>query len=75
MNESDNRLTAYAIETSSTRGSVALVVDGEVLIERSFEKGLRHGTDLVPALDDIVARAGLDRRGMALVVVGTGPAG
>lgn len=73
MNESDNCLTAYSIETSSTRGSVALVTDNGVLIERSFTKGLRHGTDLVPALDDIVARAGLDRREMGLVVVGTGP--
>ncbi len=73
MNESDNCLIAYVIETSSACGSVALVADDRVLIERSFTKGLRHGTDLVPALDDIVTRAGLDRLRMALVVVGTGP--
>lgn len=64
---------AYALETSGTAGSVALVADERVLAERPFAKGLRHGTDLVPALDAVVRLASVNRRSVHLVVVGTGP--
>ena len=66
-------LFAYAIETSSSVGSAALVTADRVIAEQSFSKGLRHGTDLVPALDAVVHTAAIDRAAVGLVVVGIGP--
>ncbi len=62
-----------AIETSSTLGSVALLSDENVLAEKAFAKGLRHGTDLVPTLDTLTRSLNLEPRSITLVVVGTGP--
>ena len=72
MNRSESCF-AYALETSSALGSVALVADDEVVVETSFSRGLRHGTDLVPTLDALVAEARFDRSRANLVVVGIGP--
>ena len=59
-----------AIETSSARGSVALLDDDRVLAERSLGIGSRHGRDLVPCADEIL---GGDTTGVDLLAVSAGP--
>ena len=66
-------ITAFALETSSDVGSVALVRDNDLIAQERFAKGLRHGTDLVPALDRIVSTARIERSAVDLVVAGIGP--
>ncbi len=76
MAESTRRL--LAIETSGEVGSVALgVVDGDghlAVPAREFlgERG-RHATAAIPAIERVLARAGVDRREVDGVVVGAGP--
>jgi tRNA threonylcarbamoyladenosine biosynthesis protein TsaB len=67
-------MRVIAIETSGTQGSVALVeAGGRVLGEETFEKGLRHGQALVPAIARVLDRAGVAKRDVDLFAVGTGP--
>lgn len=66
-------MRALAVETSGTIGSVALVEDGRVLAEETFEKGLRHGQALVPAIRRVLAAAGLAKGAVDLFAAGTGP--
>lgn len=67
-------MRVIGIETSGTVGSVALVDgEGRVLGEETFEKGLRHGQALVPALERVLARAGVEKRAIDAVAVGIGP--
>jgi tRNA threonylcarbamoyladenosine biosynthesis protein TsaB len=44
---------ALAIETSGRIGSIALVDSGVVLAERSFEHGLQHAAQILPAIDQL----------------------
>jgi tRNA threonylcarbamoyladenosine biosynthesis protein TsaB len=62
-----------AIETSGRIGSVAAARDAKVLLERSFEKGMRHGRDLVPALRDVCQAVGWKPSGIQLVAISIGP--
>ena len=62
-----------AIETSGTRGGVALADDGELVGEESFESGMVHGRSLVPALDRLLKKAGIAPRDLGLVAVDVGP--
>jgi tRNA threonylcarbamoyladenosine biosynthesis protein TsaB len=71
-----------AIETSGGRGGVAILetpdthgprADPAVLEELYLGEGLRHGRDLVPAIQDACRRAGWDRRRIDLVAVSIGP--
>ena len=59
-----------AIDTSSARGSVALLDDDVVLAEQSLGEGSRHGRDLVPCVDRVLGgRADL----VELLAVDAGP--
>ena len=71
-----------AIETSGGRGGVAILetpdthgprADPAVLEELYLGEGLRHGRDLVPAIQGACERAGWDRRRIDLVAVSIGP--
>ncbi|KAF0243770.1 MAG: hypothetical protein FD180_3093 [Planctomycetota bacterium] len=62
-----------AIETSGTRGGVALADGDELLGEESFEEGMVHGRALVPALDRILRKAGIAPKELGLVAVDVGP--
>lgn len=71
-----------AIETSGGRGGIAILetpdthgphADPAVLEELYLGEGLRHGRDLVPAIQDACGRAGWDRRRIDLVAVSIGP--
>jgi len=61
------------IETSGSVGSVALLEDDRVLDERFFEKGLRHGKELLPSLDAIVRGQNLQPADIDLFAVSQGP--
>jgi tRNA threonylcarbamoyladenosine biosynthesis protein TsaB len=63
-------LRVLAIETSSSRGSVALLQGEEVLCEKCLGEGSRHGRDLVPAVDEVL---GGDSNGADLLAVSAGP--
>lgn len=47
--------------------------DGEPIAVETFEAGHRHSEHLLPALDRLVASAGLWLGGLAGIIVGTGP--
>ena len=64
------------IETSSNVGSVALLEEtgGSVAAdERSFEKGLRHGKELIPTVDALVRQHDLEPGDLDLFAVSQGP--
>jgi tRNA threonylcarbamoyladenosine biosynthesis protein TsaB len=66
-------MRALAIETSSRIGSVALVEDGSVAGETTFQHGLQHAAKIVTAIDDLCRR--LNWRGSDLreIYVSAGP--
>ena len=66
-------MKVIGIETSGTIGSVALASEGSVLAERYFEKGLRHGRELVPSLEEILSQQGLKIEEVDLISVSIGP--
>jgi len=71
--DSKAALLVVAIETSSAVGSVALSRGPELIAERTFRKGARHGRDLVPSLHAAFREHGLAPADTALVAVGVGP--
>jgi tRNA threonylcarbamoyladenosine biosynthesis protein TsaB len=62
-----------AIETSALRGSVAVGRGGEVIEEKRFSGGLRHGRELVLAIDELVERNSLAKSDIGVVAVTLGP--
>jgi tRNA threonylcarbamoyladenosine biosynthesis protein TsaB len=62
-----------AMDTATMVGSVALGEGGRVLAEAELGIQSRHAETLVPALDDLLLRAGVARAGIGAVVVGAGP--
>ncbi len=61
------------IETSGEVGSVALCRDNEVLAAYILSEDARHARDIVPAIDRVVARAGVQKHDIAAVAVSQGP--
>lgn len=63
-----------AIDSATTRVVVALgVLDGGLVDATEWPAGYRHGETLLPAIDDLLGRAGTDRSRLKAIVVGTGP--
>jgi len=62
-----------ALETSGVTGSVALLVEGELIAEVSLPAGQRSGRSLAPAIDELLKRAAWAPRDLALVSVTIGP--
>ena len=65
-------MIAIAFETSGRPSSVALSKNGE-LFEEVLTGDRAHASDLLPALERLMARAGTARRSIDVVFVGTGP--
>jgi tRNA threonylcarbamoyladenosine biosynthesis protein TsaB len=61
------------IETSSRRGSVALVERGELILGLSHEELNAHAERLLPLIDQALAEAGWSRATLERVAVGIGP--
>jgi tRNA threonylcarbamoyl adenosine modification protein YeaZ len=63
-----------AIDTATTRVVVALgAPDGMLIGSLDWPAGYRHGETLLPAIDDLLGRAVIERTQLAAIVVGTGP--
>ena len=61
-------MITLAIETSTTRGSIALTRDGEVLLEQSFASERSHNSQIFAPLGEALELAIPE-----LIAVGTGP--
>lgn len=61
------------IETSTAAGSLALVEDGRLLREAEIDTRLDHSARLLPALDELLGRAGWTRGDLDAVAAGLGP--
>jgi tRNA threonylcarbamoyladenosine biosynthesis protein TsaB len=62
-----------AIETATSSGSVAVARGDRVLAEATLGEQRRHAEAVLPALESVLAEAGLERRHIEEVVVGAGP--
>ena len=62
------------VDTATTRCVVGLTdAAGDLAAVASWDAGYRHGETLLPAIERLLADAGVDRRTLAGIVVGTGP--
>lgn len=66
-------MKTIGIETSGLVGSVALCDGSEVLAQRSFDKGMRHGKALVPSIEEMCKSLGLEPEDIDLIAVSHGP--
>jgi tRNA threonylcarbamoyladenosine biosynthesis protein TsaB len=66
-------LYALAIETSGRTGSVALVRDGVVLAEPTFEHGLKNAAAILPMIDRLCRDAGIGPKDLAELYLSIGP--
>lgn len=64
---------SLAIETSGRVGSVALVRDGVVLAEPTFEHGLKHAAGILPMIDSLCREHGVGPMDLAELYVSIGP--
>lgn len=62
-----------ALDTATPVVTVAVHGGAGILASYDAEAGPRHGELLAPAVVDVLARAGIDRRDLTEVVVGVGP--
>jgi tRNA threonylcarbamoyladenosine biosynthesis protein TsaB len=61
-----------AIDTATERCSVALRIDGQVLI-RSMDTARGHADNVLPLLDELLSEAGITLRGLDGIAYGRGP--
>ncbi len=64
---------SLAIETSGRVGSVALVRDGVVLAEPTFEHGLKHAAGILPMIDSLCREHGVRPGDLAELYLSIGP--
>ena len=67
-------MPVLALDTSAAVAVTLTSDDGAVLAARRVTEERRHAELLAPMVTDVLADAGLDRRAVTTVVVGTGPA-
>ncbi len=63
-------MRTLAIETSSVRGSVALLDGERLVVEKAFGEGARHGRDLLPCVDELLAG---EPGSVGLLAISAGP--
>lgn len=62
-----------ALDTSTPTGSVAVSRGSEIVARAVLTRQAAHASGLVPAVDEALSAAGVDRRAVDGVVVGEGP--
>jgi tRNA threonylcarbamoyladenosine biosynthesis protein TsaB len=62
-----------ALDTATPAVTVALADGDRLLAERSTVDARRHGELLAPAIEEVLAEAGVDRTALTGVAVGVGP--
>jgi tRNA threonylcarbamoyladenosine biosynthesis protein TsaB len=62
-----------AIETSSPRGSVALIERGRVVVSFEHDQANAHAERLLPLVERAIAESGFAKRSLERVAVGIGP--
>lgn len=62
-----------ALDTSTLTGSVALIDDGAVLAESVARVRANHSEQLLPLVDEVLARAGVKLDALDRIAVGVGP--
>lgn len=62
-----------ALDTATPAVTVALADGGTVLAERTTVDARRHGELLAPAIEAVLAEAGVDRTALTAVAAGVGP--
>lgn len=71
---SANAGLVLVIDTATTRALVGLGhPDGSLLAERSWIAGYRHGQELLPRIEGLLADEGTGLHAISAIVVGTGP--
>src|SRR5688572_26985898 len=66
-------MRVLGVESSGSRGGVALLEDGRTLGEALFEAGMVHGREIAPAADRLLRAAGLGPSSLDLIAVDIGP--
>jgi tRNA threonylcarbamoyladenosine biosynthesis protein TsaB len=66
-------MRVLGIETSGTRGGVALAEDDSVRGVRLFEKGMVHGRDVAPSIRSLCAEHGVAPGAIDLIACDVGP--
>jgi tRNA threonylcarbamoyladenosine biosynthesis protein TsaB len=64
---------ALAIETSGSIGSVALLIDGDVVADDQFQHGLQHAAQLVPMIDRLCRAQHLSAADLKQLYISIGP--
>ncbi|MEP9382791.1 tRNA (adenosine(37)-N6)-threonylcarbamoyltransferase complex dimerization subunit type 1 TsaB [Nocardioides sp. KR10-350] len=62
-----------AFDTATPQVSVALFADGAVVAERVSDRAMKHGEQLAPLIEQVLAQAGAVRQDLTAVAVGAGP--
>src|SRR5687768_454757 len=68
-----SRVRVLAIETSSPRGSVALLDDDRLVVELEHDQPNAHAERILPLVERALEAAGFDRTSLDRVAVGIGP--
>lgn len=66
-------MKVLGIETSGGVGSIAICEDDRVVWERCFEKGLRHGTELITSIKAVLEEPHWKPSDIELIAVSAGP--
>lgn len=66
-------MNLLALDTSTIRAAVAVATSGGVVHVATPDPARRHGRNLVPAIRDLLRRAGLGPADLAGIAVGLGP--
>jgi tRNA threonylcarbamoyladenosine biosynthesis protein TsaB len=69
----DGEVVRLALDTSTPTGSVALARGGDVVARAVLTRQSAHASGLMPAVDEVLDAAGVERAAVDGIVVGEGP--
>ncbi len=62
-----------AVETSSRTGSAAVGFGSEMLSQSQFSSTAKHGVELIPTVDRLLAEAGISASDISVICISSGP--